>query len=120
MVSTTLARVLIYGSRTWTEGDVIREVLSDLPADTVIIHGGAAGADSMAGAIAREFGYMVVVFPADWKTYGRSAGHRRNQQMIDQGKPDEAVGFRSPGESRGTDNMTSLLVKAGIPHVVVM
>ena len=41
------------------------------------------------------------------------AGHFRNQQMIDEGKPDAAIIF--PGGS-GTADMANRIKKAGIPH----
>jgi hypothetical protein len=36
--------------------------------------------------------------------------------MIDEGKPTRAVGFRMPGISKGTDDMSRRLAAAGIPH----
>jgi hypothetical protein len=76
-----------------------------------IIHGGARGADSMAGEFANETGIEEIVFPADWKMYGRRAGPIRNQQMLDEGKPDLVVAF--PG-GRGTADMVGRARTAGI------
>jgi hypothetical protein len=51
----------------------------------------------------------VRVFLAEWSRYGRSAGHRRNADMLDELQRDDGVGpdFRLvvafyDGESRGT------------------
>lgn len=117
MISTP-ERVLIYGSRSWTDSDAIGAVVSTLPQGAVVIHGGARGADQIAGMWARSHGLREEVYLADWAKYARSAGPRRNQQMLDDGKPTRAYGFRSAGESRGTDDMTRRLQAAGIPHEV--
>lgn len=110
-------RVLIYGSRGWTDSNAIRNVILKLTKDDVVIHGGAGGADSIAGRWAQACGIPVEVYPADWRKYGRAAGPIRNQQMIDEGKPTEAYGFRMKGASRGTDDMCRRVQQAGIlPH----
>ena len=111
-------RVLIYGSRGWNRPALVREFIHSLPNDAVVIHGGAAGADTTAGRCAENRGLTVIVYRANWHAHGRAAGPIRNQRMIDDGKPTRACGFRMPGASRGTDHMTSLLVKHGIPHEV--
>lgn len=51
----------------------------------------------MAGEIAREFGWDVEEYPADWSR-GRIAGPLRNGQMLDT-KPDYVVAI---GYGRGT------------------
>lgn len=111
-------RVLVYGSRTWLDPAPIRRLIEALPSDAVVIEGGAGGADFLAGRIARERGLTVQVYLADWQKYGRRAGPIRNAQMIAEGRPTEAHGYRMPGRSPGTDNMTAQLVRAGIPHEI--
>ena len=51
--------------------------------ELVIVTGAAAGYDRLATYVGRELGLKVVSFPADWKTQGRSAGHRRNEEMAE-------------------------------------
>jgi len=113
-------RVLIYGSRVWGDHVLIRAFVEGLPADTVVITGGAAGADHIAHMAARHRGLATKVYPADWKKHGKGAGPIRNQQMIDEGRPTRAHGFRVGGQSRGTDDMTRRLEAAGIPHEVTI
>lgn len=48
---------------------------------TQIVHGGAPGVDTHAGLVAESLGIRVRVFPADWSTFGKSAGPRRNAEM---------------------------------------
>jgi len=47
-----------------------------------IISGGAKGADSLAERYANDRGILLVVYPPDWKTYGKSAGVRRNTDIV--------------------------------------
>jgi hypothetical protein len=71
------------------------------PSDTVIIHGGARGADALADQWAVCNWLMPEVYPADWDKHGRAAGPLRNQRMLDEGKPDLVVAFS--GGSGTTD-----------------
>lgn len=82
-----------------------------LPFDIVIIHGGARGADSAASDFADVSYCQQQCFPADWKKYGTRAGYIRNQQMLDEGKPDFVVAF--PG-GPGTAMMVKIAEQAGI------
>lgn len=77
----------------------------------VVISGMARGADSMAAMWADERGIKVAPFPADWKANGYAAGPIRNQQMLDDGKPDIVIAF--PG-GRGTADMCKRARKAGL------
>lgn len=116
-------RILITGSRTWADRDVIRAALVEAgrsadvhPQDVTVVHGGARGADRIAGEIAREFGCTVEIHAADWDKHGKSAGHRRNAEMIRAGA-DMVLAFPL-GESRGTRGCVALAEAAGIPVVV--
>jgi YspA, cpYpsA-related SLOG family len=97
-----------------------------------VIHGAAPGADTLAGQWAKERGFGVLEFPARWadishpnavirvrkdgSKYDALAGHRRNQSMIDEGKPDLAVAF--PGGT-GTADMRQRVYDAGIKLIIV-
>lgn len=88
-------------------GDVIAQWLTP----TVIIHGDARGADTLADAWAQRHKVAVVSFPANWEKDGRSAGNKRNQQMLDVGRPDLVVAF--PGGA-GTADMVKRALAAGV------
>lgn len=81
---------------------------------SVIIHGGASGADSLAGIIALTLNIPVKVYPAEWKKYGKSAGYIRNAQMLEEGKPDKVLAFWD-GKSPGTKMMIKLTQGKKIP-----
>jgi hypothetical protein len=92
-------------------GSVLRKHLE--PGD-VIVHGGAPGADSLAGDISgRVLGHDVEVHPAQWSKYGKAAGPIRNQEMLDSGIQ-FAIGFAG---GRGTDDMTNRLIKANVLRI---
>lgn len=112
-------RVLVCGSRTWTDAATIARVLGELPEGTVIIHGAARGADYLAGIEAEGYGFKLEEYPADWRL-GRRAGPLRNQRMLDEGRPDRVIAFRMPGPSRGTDDMVRRARAAGIPVEVIL
>lgn len=104
-IGTTLNAITERFSRHYNPND------SWLPADIVIIHGGAPGADTAAGDYAAVHFCQEQCFPADWTLHGKAAGYIRNRQMLVEGKPDLVVAF--PG-GKGTQMMKDLATKAGI------
>ncbi len=112
-------RVLICGSRRYRNAANIERYVRGLDAGTVVIHGGAQGADTLAGLYARRHGLKVEEYPADWGRYGRGAGSVRNRQMLDQGQPTEIVAFvADPTNSPGTANMVLQALARGLPVTV--
>ena len=101
--------VLVCGGRKFNGWTAMQRALDRISPD-IIIHGAAGGADSMAGRYAQENNIPCRDFPAEWRRYGRSAGYRRNQQMLDEGKPDLVVAF--PG-GPGTQNMVKISRQQG-------
>lgn len=62
----------------------------------------------------------VEKYPADWEKYGKVAGPIRNQQMLDEGKPDVVYAFTDDlSNSRGTADMCRRANKAGVPVYVI-
>lgn len=114
-----MTRVLICGGRDFTNAGRVWSVLDHYHAGnpfSVVIHGAARGADALAGQWALLRDVAQQAFPADWTLFGRSAGHRRNAQMLREGKPDVVIAF--PG-GRGTANMIHQAHAAGVPVVEV-
>lgn len=111
-------RILVTGSRYWTDKQKIKDSILaqvgplDEPIATYIVHGGANGADSLAGEVARECGFREVVFRADWKRWGRAAGPMRNAEMLDRSDPDVVLAFPI-GKSSGTRHMMRIAGKNG-------
>lgn len=114
-----MTRVLVAGGRKYADMDRLREVLGHIHGQvgiTNIIHGGATGADTLAGVWARENRVSVVMFPADWDRFGKAAGPIRNRKMLDVGQPDLVVLF--PGGT-GTANMEQQALLAGLQVISV-
>lgn len=108
-------RLMVTGSRNWTDAEEIRRAFRTVTAENVtLMHGNANGLDSMAAWIARdEFGWEPLPFSADWDKHGRAAGPIRNAEMV-AAKPDVCFGFPLPG-SKGTYDAMAKAKAAGIP-----
>lgn len=75
--------VAIVGSRDFHDYAQLKETIdSSGIAVKTIISGGAAGADTLAEKYAREIKVPLIVKLPDWKTYGRSAGAKRNAEIV--------------------------------------
>lgn len=116
-------RLLVCGGRDFADREKLDRVLRLVdrtkgPIKT-LIHGAAPGADSLAAKWADDTGLVefgeVLAFPANWRD-GKRAGPIRNQQMLDEGKPDMVIAF--PGGT-GTANMIKLARAAGVPVAVI-
>lgn len=116
-------RILVCGDRNWHNREIIRnELIKFLPdaSNTIIIHGAARGADTIAGLIGAGLGMKVLAFPAEWHKYGRAAGPIRNQRLLDEGKPEMVLAFHNNiHESKGTKDMVSRARKAGLKVVII-
>lgn len=99
-------RALVCGGRNFSDYEKLEKELLAFEQRRgrfgLIIHGGARGADSLAGMFAHKHKIPIQVFPADWNKYGRGAGPIRNKQMLIEGKPDIIIAFLG---GRGTANM---------------
>jgi hypothetical protein len=112
-------RLIVTGSRTWTDRPSIERALAAVlarhPEGVTIVHGACPrGADAIAAAwAARTPGVTVEPHPADWKRHGRAAGHIRNREMADIGAGGCAAFHLD--NSPGTAGMIREATAAGIP-----
>ena len=105
-------RVLVCGGREYRDCDAVHSALDDiLPGVSLVIEGGALGADCFAAEWADKTETPHIQFSADWKAHGRAAGPIRNREMLEKGRPDVVLAF--PG-GKGTENMISQAEKAGV------
>jgi hypothetical protein len=107
-------RVLVTGSRDWQDRDRIADRLAQLPPNTIVIEGGARGADRMARDEAHKLGLHVATVDALWRVYGNGAGYERNAAMVALLEPHRALAFPL-GRSYGTRNCIRQIREAGIP-----
>jgi len=108
-------KILICGGRDFSDRDWMQTVIA-FTVPSCIITGMAKGADRLAYDLAKELNIPVECYPADWDTYGKSAGYRRNEQMLKEGRPNKVIAF--PG-GRGTAHMIKIAKEAGIRTVVL-
>lgn len=128
-------RVLVTGSRNWSDRETIRRALAEI-ADMyphnwddngiVLVHGGCnlrrgghpttpepRGADAIAHVLWRSWGLHSEMHKAEWAVHGRAAGPIRNKLMVDLGA-DICLAFILD-ESPGATDCARRAREAGIP-----
>lgn len=106
-------RVIVCGSRRWTDRAKITSRLADLPPSSTIVHGAARGADKIAHQEAQKLGLRVESHPA--RRYGHPLA--RNRAMAELGA-DLCIAFWD-GSSSGTRHMMDCARLAQIPVEIV-
>lgn len=112
-------RVIIAGGRDFDDYALLRKTVDKFVAerqkDIVVVCGKAKGADTLGEQYAKEHGYEVTYFPADWKKFGKRAGFIRNEEMAK--NADALIAFWD-GQSHGTANMIDLAKRYVLDIVV--
>jgi hypothetical protein len=112
-------KVLVCGGRKYENRKRVYDVLHDFEEHTeitLLIEGGAPGADTLAKEWARLNGIHVAEVKADWTSWGMKAGAMRNTAMLLL-NPEHVIAF--PGGT-GTADMVRKARKAGIPVTEVV
>ncbi len=108
-------RGIIAGGRDFNDYSLLSAImdhlLSKVDNSIAIVCGKARGADALGELYAKERGYPIQYFPADWERYGKSAGYIRNTEMAK--NADALVAFWD-GSSRGTKNMIETAQRYGL------
>jgi hypothetical protein len=116
-------RILVTGSRGWPFPEMVWSALEALyqnaESPMVLVHGACkTGADAQAEEWASSHPDVTVErYHADWATYGRGAGPRRNQLMVDLGA-DACLAYIF-NSSRGASGCALMAEKAGIPTKIM-
>lgn len=113
-----MKRVLVTGSRTWTDESIIQKALErEFEPGAVLVSGACPrGGDEICERLGAAIGYQIERHPADWKRHGRGAGFRRNVEMVQRGA-DVCLGFVAGG-SRGASHTVNAARAAGLRVVV--
>lgn len=120
--STEEYKLVIAGSREFKDYSLLSETLDKHLKNRArnkaitIISGTAKGADQLGEQYAKEKGYKIEYYPADWERYGNAAGPIRNTQMAK--AADDVIVFWD-GKSAGTRNMMEAAEKENIPCTVI-
>lgn len=109
-------KLIVAGSRNFNDYNLLEHTLDKLlihkkSEGIEIVSGAARGADRLGERYAREKGYNIKLFPADWKKLGKSAGYIRNKEMSQYA---QACLLFWDGRSRGTKHMYDLAKKQGL------
>lgn len=127
-------RIIVAGGRDFKNYDLLSNIIMkyleemddtgivDNPKQIKFVSGAARGADSLGEQFAYTWGYDVARFVANWDTYGKSAGYRRNAEMAkfasEEGNIGVLIAFWD-GKSRGTKHMIDLAKRYALDvHVV--
>ena len=111
-------KVIIAGSRNFNDYNLLKSSCDNLLTQFTnieIVSGTARGADKLGERYAREKGYSIKEFPANWNL-GKSAGYFRNDEMAKYS--DMLIAFWD-GTSKGTKHMIDLANKRGIKVEIV-
>lgn len=112
-------RVLVCGGRNYNDRAAVYRELDDLERShgiTLVMHGGAPGADDLAESWAISRCVPHRWFTAEWTRLGKAAGPARNARMLAEGKPDVVLAF--PG-GKGTADMVRRAESAGVEVIRV-
>jgi predicted Rossmann-fold nucleotide-binding protein len=107
-------KVIVCGGRQYNNETRLYSILGKLHRErgvSLVIQGGAPGADTLAARWAMANDISTTTYAADWGKHGSRAGPIRNAAMMDE-MPDAVVAF--PG-GRGTADMVRRAKAAGVP-----
>jgi hypothetical protein len=110
-------RVIVAGATAWSDAEAICRELTKLPAETTIIHGDASGADTLAGQVAAQLGFMVEPMgktKQDYAKYRRAAWKGLNERMLASGAVLVLAFHPALESSRGTKHLVEIAQDAGV------
>jgi len=107
-------KIIIAGSRTITDPDVVLDALTSSPwsaSISMLVHGGCRGVDLLAHDVCEGI-VPAKVFAADWAKHGAAAGPIRNREMANFA---DALILIWDGKSRGSASMRAEMLRVGKP-----
>ncbi len=110
-----MSRVGVVGSRDFKDYSQMESVLSEIEI-SLIVSGGARGADSLAELYASENSIPFTVYIARWELHGKAAGVIRNRLIVD--NADMVVAFWD-GVSPGTKHTIEYARSVGKKVIIV-
>ena len=98
-------KILVCGSRSFSDYNELEQRLDRIIAPGCsIISGGAVGADSLAVQYAKKHNIPYEVVLPKWKVYGRSAGFKRNIEMLNMLSQNDLVVAFIVNNSKGSEH----------------
>ena len=127
MAKRIVVKVIIAGGREFKDYNLLKTKVDYYLSNAVkkgykiiIVSGTARGADKLGEKYAKERGYEIAYFPANWKL-GKRAGYLRNEEMSTYAKDGNngALICFWDGMSKGSKHMIDIAKKNGL-HVRVV
>lgn len=78
-------KLAVIGSRTFNDYELLKKHLDDIHIQTpitLIVSGGAKGADTFGEKWANENNIETLIIKPDWNKYGKCAGFARNKDIV--------------------------------------
>ncbi|MCQ2440707.1 MAG: DUF2493 domain-containing protein [Clostridia bacterium] len=100
-----IKRIVVAGCRDFNDYNIAERYISNCISrikndyELRFVSGGCRGADMLGERFANENGYKIERHTANWELYGRSAGPKRNKEMVE--VSDYVICFWD-GKSKGT------------------
>lgn len=110
-----MKKIAVIGSRTFTDYVLLKKVLDEYP-EFIVVSGGAKGVETLAEKYADEKGYNKIILKPDREKYGRAAGIKQDEEIIN--LADEVVSFWNKMPERGEHYM-ELARKKAIPVTIM-
>lgn len=109
--------VAVVGSRTFNDYDLLEsEILKSNLDIKCIVSGGAKGADQLAERFAKKYNLDTVILIPEWNKHGKSAGYKKNKDIID--ACDLCIAFWD-GQSTGTKHTIDLAQEVKKPLIII-
>lgn len=122
-----IVRIIIAGGRDFTDYNLLKEKVDYYLQNAInnnykiiIVSGTAKGADRLGEKYAKEKGFEIAYFPADWSK-GKRAGYLRNQDMSTYAK-EHGMGALIcfwDGQSKGSKHMIDIAKKDNLQTRIV-
>ena len=113
-----MIKYLIAGSRDFNNYNLLLQVLSQYEKPDIIIEGGARGADILGKRFAKENNIECQEYKANWEKFGKSAGYRRNNEMVNKLSNNDIAFIFWDGKSKGTKHTIDLCKKKNIKTII--
>lgn len=114
-MSNESVKLAVVGTRTFQNYALLCKTLDNYQI-SLIISGGAAGADKLAEIYAKEKNIPIKIYYPEWEKYGKSAGPIRNEFIVRES--DCVIAFWD-GISRGTLSSINICKKMNKPLTII-
>ncbi len=107
--------IIVTGGRDYTDWERVHASIKCENPDFIVV-GDASGADAFTRAYAQKHKIELKVYNADWDTYGKSAGPKRNRKMLTENKDATVLAFKG---GKGTKNCVETALSLGMTVVKI-